>query len=96
MELFENYDWPGNIRELKNVIERILTLYGDSDAILEAHLPVEIKSGNNHRTSYNSNSLIELLDAESLDEIVSRIEKELIRKSPSKKANGVQTRAAQI
>ncbi|MEK7749765.1 MAG: sigma-54 dependent transcriptional regulator, partial [Planctomycetota bacterium] len=28
MELFENYDWPGNIRELKNVIERILTLYG--------------------------------------------------------------------
>jgi len=95
MELFENYDWPGNIRELKNVIERILTLYGDSDAILEEHLPVEIKSGNNHHTSYNSNSLIELLDAESLDEIVSRIEKELIEKA-LQKANGVQTRAAQI
>jgi len=95
MELFENYDWPGNIRELKNVIERILTLYGDSDAILEEHLPMEIKSGNNHRTSYNSNSLIELLDAESLDEIVSRIEKELIEKA-LQKANGVQTRAAQI
>src|SRR3990170_6671733 len=95
MELFENYDWPGNIRELKNVIERILTLYGDSDAILEEHLPMEIKSGNNHRTSYNSNSLIELLDAESLDEIVSRIEKELIEKA-LQKANGIQTRAAQI
>ena len=95
MELFENYDCPGNIRELKNVIERILTLYGDSDAILEEHLPMEIKSGNNHRTSYNSNSLIELLDAESLDEIVSRIEKELIEKA-LQKANGVQTRAAQI
>ena len=95
MELFENYDWPGNIRELKNVIERILTLYGDSDAILEEHLPMEIKSGNNHHTSYNSNSLIELLDAESLDEIVSRIEKELIEKA-LQKAHGVQTRAAQI
>ncbi|MCR4320253.1 MAG: sigma-54 dependent transcriptional regulator [Candidatus Brocadiaceae bacterium] len=95
MELFENYDWPGNIRELKNVIERILTLYGDSSAILEEHLPMEIKSRNNRRTSYNSNSLIELLDAESLDEIVSRIEKELIEKA-LQKANGVQTRAAQI
>ncbi len=95
MELFENYDWPGNIRELKNVIERILTLYGDCDAILEAHLPVEIKSGDTHHTSYNSNGLLELLDAESLDEIVSRIEKELIEKA-LQKANGVQTRAAQI
>ena len=84
MKLFENYYWPGNIRELKNVIERILTLYGDSDTILEEHLPVEIRSGDNHHTSYNSNGLLELLDAGSLDEIVSRTERELIEKSPSK------------
>jgi len=43
----------------------------------------------------NSNGLIELLDAESLDEIVSRTERELIEKA-LQKANGVQTRAAQI
>ena len=95
MKLFENYYWPGNIRELKNVIERILTLYGDSDAILEEHLPVEIKSGDNHHTSYNSNGLLELLDAGSLDEIVSRTERELIEKA-LQKADGIQTRAAQI
>lgn len=95
MKLFENYYWPGNIRELKNVIERILTLYGDSDTILEEHLPMEITSGNNHPASYNSGNLIGLLDGESLDEIVLRIERELIEKA-LQKANGIQTKAAEI
>jgi len=95
MKLFENYYWPGNIRELKNVIERILTLYGDSDTILEEHLPMEIISGNNHPASYNSDNLIGLLDGESLDEIVLRIEREVIEKA-LQKADGIQTRAAQI
>lgn len=33
-EALFNYDWPGNIRELKNVIERIFVL--SSDALIEA------------------------------------------------------------
>ena len=95
MKLLENYHWPGNIRELKNVIERMLTLYGDSDTILDEHLPMEIKSGDTNPPTYHPSDLIELLDAESLDEIVSHIEKELIEKA-LQKTNGVQTRAAQI
>jgi len=41
-ELLQNYPWPGNIRELKNVIERtmILASDGDIDAII---LPEEIR-----------------------------------------------------
>ena len=41
-ELLQNYPWPGNIRELKNVIERtmILATEGDIDA---AALPEEIR-----------------------------------------------------
>lgn len=35
------YSWPGNIRELKNVIERAMIL-SSSDALLPAHLPREI------------------------------------------------------
>jgi two-component system, NtrC family, response regulator AtoC len=43
-QLLERYAWPGNIRELKNVIERtiILAPEGDIDAI---HLPEEIRDG---------------------------------------------------
>jgi DNA-binding NtrC family response regulator len=41
-ELLEGYSWPGNIRELKNVIERtmILAPEGDIDA---GYLPEEIR-----------------------------------------------------
>ena len=39
------YDWPGNIRELRNVLERALLLAGDLGEILPAHLPPEIGRG---------------------------------------------------
>jgi two-component system nitrogen regulation response regulator NtrX len=39
------YDWPGNIRELKNLSERILILAGeDTRTLTIAHLPEEIQN----------------------------------------------------
>jgi DNA-binding NtrC family response regulator len=40
MSLLETYDWPGNIRELRNVIERAALLC-TADVITVAHLPAE-------------------------------------------------------
>ena len=41
MKLLKNYHWPGNIRELENVIERIIIL--NDDKIIKANsLPMEI------------------------------------------------------
>jgi DNA-binding NtrC family response regulator len=42
-ELIEKYSWPGNIRELRNVMERALILSG-GETILPVHLPKEIAS----------------------------------------------------
>jgi DNA-binding NtrC family response regulator len=39
--LLESYAWPGNIRELRNVIERALILAGGG-AVLPQHLPKEL------------------------------------------------------
>jgi two-component system response regulator AtoC len=44
-ELLENYSWPGNIRELKNVIERTMILSPDGD-IDASFLPEEIREPN--------------------------------------------------
>jgi DNA-binding NtrC family response regulator len=44
-ELMLEYDWPGNIRELKNVIERIFILEKEG-LILPEHLPMEVRKNN--------------------------------------------------
>ena len=43
LAIFENYDWPGNIRELGNVIERIFYSI-DGDTIHAKHLPIFLQS----------------------------------------------------
>lgn len=40
---FGNYNWPGNIRELQNVIERVFVMTEDQ-LIREKDLPIEIRS----------------------------------------------------
>ncbi|MEK6531454.1 MAG: sigma-54 dependent transcriptional regulator [Deltaproteobacteria bacterium] len=42
-DAFLRYRWPGNIRELKNLIERLVILT-DSDEIQPRHLPLEMTS----------------------------------------------------
>lgn len=41
VEVMEKYLWPGNIRELKNVVERV-AIFCDAEVIEPAHLPKEI------------------------------------------------------
>lgn len=51
LELMQRYDWPGNIRELINVIERAVLLCDESQ-LLPVHLPPEINetgSGSSRR-----------------------------------------------
>ncbi len=43
LQLFMSYDWPGNIRELRNVIERAMILC-DGMTITSAGLPAQMKS----------------------------------------------------
>lgn len=51
-EAFQNYSWPGNIRELQNVIKRA-TLLSTSEYIQEDALPQEIFKPENQRMEYS-------------------------------------------
>jgi DNA-binding NtrC family response regulator len=44
LALLERYPWPGNIRELRNVIERAVVLC-EGEALLPEHLPAKLKEG---------------------------------------------------
>lgn len=74
--LLIDYNWPGNIRELKNVIERAIIL-GNEDMLAVDHLPSEITS----RIATASVAAINTfkLPPEGID--IEEVEKELIRQA---------------
>lgn len=43
-DMLQRYDWPGNIRELENIMERAVLLAGEGGVILPQHLPPELHS----------------------------------------------------
>jgi len=45
LRIFEHYEWPGNVREMSNIIERILySMDGMEDTIRMEHLPILFRS----------------------------------------------------
>ena len=45
MDMLQRYAWPGNIRELENVMERALLLVGRAGLVLPQHLPPALHGG---------------------------------------------------
>ncbi|MBD3225638.1 MAG: response regulator [Caldithrix sp.] len=85
IELFKDYSWPGNIRELENFIERLYVIT-DSEIIDEQTTARYL--GNNLTTSSNYESM-------PLDEALFMFEKNMINQA-MKQANGVKNRAAKL
>ncbi|MBV9217762.1 MAG: sigma-54-dependent Fis family transcriptional regulator [Acidobacteria bacterium] len=45
-KIFRNYEWTGNVRELRNVIERA-SILEDGDVVTTTHLPVDLLKADN-------------------------------------------------
>ena len=89
LRLFYDYEWPGNIRELENIIERGVIL-SSSDTINPEDIPPELRG----RTQKSFN-LDDISIQSSLPETLSLIEKHLIQRALAH-ANNVQATAARI
>jgi transcriptional regulator with PAS, ATPase and Fis domain len=53
LELLTNYIWPGNVDELKRVIETIFTQFPEATSITEQQVPVQIKEAQITGTEYS-------------------------------------------
>jgi two-component system response regulator HydG len=69
LKLFENYDWPGNLREMKNVVKRAVLLSG-GDRITVSALPQEMIE--NMRTLENKEKTAGVYDLKALQEVQER------------------------
>lgn len=98
VQLMEEYGWPGNIRELRNVIERICIMnYGPT--LLPEHLPREITGAvaTTVSASAQQSAQSDLLPLESgLDEAVISFEKNIIRQALFKAGGNVLQTAAML
>ncbi|MBD7985822.1 sigma 54-interacting transcriptional regulator [Sporosarcina sp. Sa2YVA2] len=77
MNIFTNYDYPGNVRQLEYIIEGVLAILHDEKIIGEEHVPTYLSAQNNcepttifHNDAVNSNL--------SLTDRVEAFEKEMI------------------
>jgi len=83
MKIIKEYNWPGNIRELANVIERALII-SESDYITPADLPFNLSDKNNL-----------LSDKNNVADLLKEYEKNIIIKTIAK-CGGNMTRAAEL
>src|SRR3990167_8457151 len=92
LNMLSSYNWPGNIRELKNVIEHAVT-FCTSDVIIPRNLPVNLIEGETPSGIFP----IELSTIDSIDlqETLSEAERKLLFWA-YQKTNGNQVRMSEI
>jgi two-component system, NtrC family, response regulator PilR len=94
MELLMQHDWPGNIRELENVLERAVALEATPTVLIES-LPPSIRSGVSRPSGTPAQS-VDLPDAGfDLEAHVKEIECGYLAEA-LQRAGGVQVRAAEL
>lgn len=93
MEVLKKYDYPGNVRELENIIERTVALEAGATILPESLPPfVQTPSGRKMASAHE----IEITDEGiELEKIIGQIEKELLIKAIHK-AKGVKKNAAKL
>jgi len=96
LQLMRRYHWPGNIRELRNVIERAMVLC-DGREIQPIHLPAELSDGIVPLSGLRPSRLRADLPPEGVDleDLVSQLERHLIKDALAK-TGGNQIKAAEL
>jgi DNA-binding NtrC family response regulator len=91
VDLLSRYPWPGNVREMENIIEQAFIWSKGSDTITPEHLPTILKN-DTRSTSLRDDTLAGRL---SLEKAVMEFEREIILDA-LKRTNYIQTHAANL
>lgn len=86
LDYLKGYDWPGNVRQLENIIERAINLLDTELQILTKHLPEKILKFKEKKP---------VVEINNLKDIVDKLEKEIILET-LEKTNGNKNEASRI
>ena len=100
-DIILNYPWPGNIRELKNMVERVVLL--EDDTVLRAqHIPASIRQGLPSEKELSGVRRLEMAlsrpfpeDGMDFEDLLNGVEREIIEKA-MREADGNQSAAARL
>jgi two-component system, NtrC family, response regulator AtoC len=90
MALLQAYPWPGNIRELRNVIERAFILHAGPDEIRPEHLTPEVRRAQAPRPKERPSSPVEPQGL-----VLDDVERRLITEA-MERCSGNQSKAARL
>ncbi|HAG91787.1 MAG TPA: Fis family transcriptional regulator [Bdellovibrionales bacterium] len=93
MDVLKKYNYPGNVRELENIIERTVALEAGSSILPESLPPFVNTSGGRKVASSHEIEVTE--DGLDLDKVMGQIEKEILIKAIHT-AGGVKKKAAKL
>ncbi|MGI6332455.1 MAG: sigma 54-interacting transcriptional regulator [Zhaonellaceae bacterium] len=88
MTILLNYPWPGNITELRNVVERLVIL-AEGEALAVKNLPEPLVKWKDNAGNLNSSNLNELTDRTEREVILQALEKVNGNKSQAAKLLGI-------
>src|SRR6266700_3232545 len=92
MKALMSFDWPGNVRQLENVLERMIAMTRNRRGIILADVPDQIQN----KSQWNTPSFIEIPeDGINFQNVVTDIERELILQS-LRRTNGNKMLAAKL
>jgi DNA-binding NtrC family response regulator/tetratricopeptide (TPR) repeat protein len=81
LELFAQYWWPGNVRQLRNEIQRAVAMAAPGGLIGPQHLSADLTAAPANRVESAGAPRISLRGGQTLASVVDDIERELIRES---------------
>lgn len=96
MTVLKNFKWPGNVRQLQNIIEGA-TVFARTNIIEVENLPEEVRLGFAPESDSSTLDWVanQIKDGKTLEEMMTLIEKEMISRA-LKEAEGNQSKTAQM
>jgi hydrogenase-4 transcriptional activator len=89
LDLFAQYWWPGNVRQLRNEVQRAVAMAPPGGLVGPEHLSADLTAAPATRADVSSSQRVTLRGGQTLASVVDDLERQLIRDTLSKQRGNI-------